>query len=103
MGERISCEVVAAALQQADVPARALDARSVLITDGSFGRAQPLLEETGARVRESVRPLAEADTIPVLGGFIGSTRAGVATTLGRGGSHLSPSLFTSPPPAAEIQ
>jgi aspartate kinase len=103
MGERLSCEIVGAALQQADLPARALDARSVLLTDDSFGRAQPLLEETGARVRESVRPLAEAGTIPVLGGFIGSTREGVSTTLGRGGSDWSASVFGSLLPAEEIQ
>jgi aspartate kinase len=45
----------------------------------------------------------ENDRVPVLGGFIGATRAGVATTLGRGGSDWSASVVGSLLPADEIQ
>jgi aspartate kinase len=103
MGERLSCEIVTAALVEAGLLAKAVDARGVLVTDDAFGRAQPLLVETAARTREVVRPLAEAGTVPVLGGFIGSTREGVTTTLGRGGSDWSASVIGSLLPAEEIQ
>ena len=103
MGERISCEIVAAAMDGAGIRAQALDARSVLLTDDTFGRAAPLMDETGARVREQVLPLVQQGIVPVFGGFIGSTRQGVTTTLGRGGSDWSAAIFGSLLPAEEIQ
>jgi len=103
IGERASCEIVAAALEASGTPAAALDARRLVVTDESFGRAQPLMDETGARVREMVLPIVEKDVVPVVSGFIGATRKGVATTLGRGGSDFSASILGALLPAEEIQ
>jgi aspartate kinase len=103
MGERISCEVMAAALVDAGLPARALDARALLVTDESFGRAAPLMDETATRAREALPPLLESGTVPVVPGFIGATRQGVATTLGRGGSDLTASILGAALGAEEIQ
>ena len=103
MGERLSFEVVAAALRAHGVPARGIDARRVIVTDEAFGRARPLLEETAARAEAEVRPLLEAGIVPVLPGFIAATSAGVSTTLGRGGSDWSASLLGAVMGAAEIQ
>jgi aspartate kinase len=103
LGERLSFELVAGALAARGVPARAVDARQVLVTDAGFGRASPLLEETASRLREHVAPLLEQGVVPVLPGFIGATRDGVATTLGRGGSDWSAALFGSLLGAEEIQ
>jgi aspartate kinase len=60
-------------------------------------------EETRTRVRERVRPLAEAGKVPVLGGYIAATLAGVTTTLGRGGSDWSAAVIGAVLPAEEIQ
>jgi aspartate kinase len=103
IGERISFEIVAGALEAAGVPARAVDARSLIVTDEAFGRAAPLLEETTPRVRETLVPLIENGVVPVLPGFVGSTRKGVTTTLGRGGSDWSASIIGACLPADEIQ
>jgi aspartate kinase len=103
MGERLSCELVASALREAGLPARALDARSVVVTDETFGKALPLAEDTAARAREHVRPLLEQDLVPVLGGFFGATRHGVTTTLGRGGSDWTASILGGVLRAEEIQ
>ena len=103
IGERASCEIVAAALEAGGTPAAAVDARRVVVTDESFGRAQPLMDETGARVREIVRPLVEKGVVPVVSGFIGATRKGIATTLGRGGSDFTASIVGALLPAEEIQ
>jgi len=103
IGERASCEIVAAALEAGGTPAAAVDARRVIVTDDTFGRAQPLMEETGARVRELVLPIVEKGAVPVVAGFIGATRKGVATTLGRGGSDFSASILGALLPAEEIQ
>ena len=38
-------------------------------------------------------PLMDEGSVPVLGGFIGSTEKGVTTTLGRGGSDFTAALI----------
>jgi aspartate kinase len=103
IGERASCEIVAAALEAGGTPAAAVDARHVVVTDETFGRAQPLMEETGVRVRERVLPLLDKGAVPVVSGFIGATRKGVATTLGRGGSDFTASILGALLSAEEIQ
>jgi aspartate kinase len=55
-------------------------------------RAAPLFDETNARLLETVLPLIESGCVPVMGGFIGSTRGGVTTTIGRGGSDFSAAI-----------
>lgn len=103
MGERLSFEIVAAALEASGLDARAIDARAILVTDDTFGRALPLMAETEARVAKTVRGLAQKGAVPVLGGFIASTREGVTTTLGRGGSDWSAAVLGALLPAEEIQ
>ena len=103
MGERLSHEIVAAALRARGVAAREVDARRVVITDESFGRARPLHDETTAGAMAEVQPVLVAGMVPVLGGFIGATRAGATTTLGRGGSDWSASLLGAILGADEIQ
>jgi aspartate kinase len=103
VGERLSCEIVAEAAAEAGLRGRALDARRLIVTDESFGRATPLQEETAGRVREAALPLLGSGSVPVVAGFIGATRQGVTTTLGRGGSDWSASLLGAALGAAEIQ
>jgi aspartate kinase len=103
IGERLCYEIVAAALDHMGLAARAVDARGVIVTDETFGRATPLMEETTAAAARTVRPLLEERVVPVLPGFIGSTRKGVATTLGRGGSDWSAAVIGAALGADEIQ
>ena len=103
IGERLSYEVVAAALDTASLRTQAVDARGVIVTDETFGRAAPLMEETKAAAARNVRPLVDAQVVPVLPGFIGSTKKGVATTLGRGGSDWSAAVVGAALGVEEIQ
>lgn len=103
IGERLSFEIVAAALQAAGIPAQGVDARGVIVTDETFGRALPLLEDTRAAAERTLLPLIESGTVPVLPGFIGSTRKGVSSTLGRGGSDWSAAIVGAVLGAQEIQ
>jgi aspartate kinase len=102
-GELVSSRVVAAALTDAGVPARFVDARQVLITDTQHGAAQPDREQTDQRLGRLVAPPVADGVVPVLGGFIGSNGTGVTTTLGRGGSDYSAALFGAGLRADEIQ
>ena len=102
-GERLSAALVTAVLSAADLPARYVDARRCLVTDGLHGRANPLLSETEQRTRAELVPLLDAGLIPVLGGYIGATAEGVTTTLGRGGSDYSAALVGAALGAREVQ
>jgi aspartate kinase len=103
MGERLSAPIVTAAMQRAGLPAVFVDARDVMITSDDFGRAEPLADDIAAACRTLLAPLVRAGKVPVLGGYIGSTRSGVTTTLGRGGSDFSASLFGAAMEAEAIE
>jgi aspartate kinase len=101
-GECISSEIVAAALEHAGIPTRHVDSREVIVTDDQFTCATPLCWETYAKLRRTVAVWAREQVV-VMGGFIGATGEGIATTLGRGGSDLSASLVGAGIAANEIQ
>ncbi len=93
LGEQLSAPMVAAAFRKEGINAVLVDARKVLVTDDQFGRALPLPERIEAAAREHILPIVRDGGVPVLGGFIGATVDGVTTTIGRGGSDYSASLF----------
>jgi aspartate kinase len=109
-GELLSSQLLAAVLRASGLPAQYVDARECVKTDENFGAATPL-PTTITQTRDRLSPLIEAGTIPVLGGFIGSTEKGmtttlgqgVTTTLGRGGSDYSAAIIGAALGAREIQ
>jgi aspartate kinase len=103
MGELLSSKIVSAALVAAGVPARFVDARCVVTTNDDHTCAAPLTTETDAALRAHVVPILEAGVVPVIGGFVGATRDGHTTTLGRGGSDYSGALVGAGIGAREIQ
>lgn len=92
-GEMLSSLLVCAALVARGVPAEHVDATSVMITSDQFGKAEPRPERIADAAQKTLRPMVERGIVPVLGGYIGSTEQGYVTTLGRGGSDFSASLF----------
>jgi aspartate kinase len=101
-GERLSSLIVAEAFRHMGLPAAQVDARKVIVTNGEFTRATPWYWDTYARLRRTVGLLAR-DRVVVMGGFMGATREGVTTTLGRGGSDLTAALVGAGISADEIQ
>ena len=93
IGERLSAPIVAAAFRRLGIDAVLVDARRVLITEATYGKAEPQEEAIAAAARALIVPLVQAGRVPVLGGFMGATKDGVTTTLGRGGSDYSAALF----------
>ncbi|PYX09284.1 MAG: lysine-sensitive aspartokinase 3 [Acidobacteria bacterium] len=92
MGEHFSSKLVRAALVRNGLEAVWVDAKECIITDAAHTRATPLCDETNRRLQILLAPLLQADRIPVLGGFAGSTLDGIPTTLGRGGSDFSAAI-----------
>jgi aspartate kinase len=92
MGERTSVRIFTAALKNNGVDAcyfDPMDDRWPIITDNSFQNANPMLKECEKNIKEFVLPLVEKGTIPVIAGFLGKTKDGKITTLGRGGSDTT--------------
>ncbi len=73
--------------------AEAVDATELVVTDDRFGNANPLMDLTCERTQACLVPLMEAGTVPVVTGFIGATRDGITTTLGRGGSDYTAAIL----------
>lgn len=93
LGERLSILLVAAALNQHEIPSEAIEATELIVTDGCHGAAEPRMEATRQRCEERLRPILQRSVLPVVTGFIGATSDGVLTTLGRGGSDYSATIL----------
>ncbi len=89
-GERLSAMIVAAAMTGEGTPATFCDARELVVTDASFGRAQVDIETSSEKIRAYFGDLR---AVPVITGFTGATPEGQTTTLGRGGSDYTAALF----------
>ena len=101
-GERLSSQIFTARLGRL-VPASHVDSRACLITDDRFTHATPVLDQTAERLGRIVAPLLKPGSAVVMGGYIASTTGGQTTTLGRGGSDYSATLFGSCLGASEVQ
>jgi aspartate kinase len=101
-GERISSEIVTAALQSAGIAAVHVDSRQLILTDSNHTQAAPLQWETYAKIRRVI-PILGRDRVVVMGGFIGATEEGTTTTMGRGGSDLTATLVGAGIAADEVQ
>ena len=90
-GERNSAFIIAHALSERGVPADYLDARTVIKTDGQFGKAQVNFVQSYQLIADF---FSQKSDIQIVTGFIGSSvKAGLTTTLGRGGSDYTASIL----------
>lgn len=99
-GERMSSRLVSAHLRKIGIPSQACEAHKFgLLTDSRFGAARPVADVED-RIREH---MSKVSGIPVITGFIGCNERGEITTLGRGGSDYSASIFGAAMGVEEIQ
>jgi len=102
IGERLSSILLSEYLVSLQTPARAINAAEVIVTDGVFGNATPILAETRKRAEAILKPLLEQGVLPIVTGFNGATADGRPTTLGRGGSDFSASILAATLDAGEL-
>ena len=88
-GELLSSALVTAMLRDAKVGAEACDARDLIVTDATFGKARVDSEATRERIRAHFR---RGRRLQVVTGFLGATPSGHTTTLGRSGSDYTAAL-----------
>ena len=101
-GERLSALLLSEVLKARGVQSESISGERLIVTDGVHGAATPLLEETGANTETVLRPLLHGETVPVVTGYNGATREGIATTLGRGGSDFSAAILAAALRADEL-
>jgi bifunctional aspartokinase / homoserine dehydrogenase 1 len=89
-GERNSAAIIALAMADAGIPTDFCDARRLIRTDDHFTAAKVDMNETFQLIKDHYtrHPKVQAVT-----GFVGSTEAGLTTTLGRGGSDYTAAII----------
>jgi aspartate kinase len=105
MGERTSARIFAASLKSRGMQARYYDPSDrdwPIITDNNFQNANPLKINSIKRIRRYLKPVVDDGMIPVIGGFIGRTRDGRISTMGRGGSDTTALLLAMALEADEV-
>jgi aspartate kinase len=102
-GELLSSRIVHAAMSAAGLRSVWVDPRRLVLTDDAYTQAMPLLEEIDEAVPRELGPALDEGLVPVTGGYVGATRDGVTTTLGRGGSDYSAAIVGAALNAREIQ
>ena len=100
-GERLLAPIISAALRQRGIPSTVIDGCDAgILTTPQHGESTALLE-SDSRIKKRIGPLLEKE-VPVIMGFMGCTRNGVVTTLGRSGSDYSASIIGAGIDADEI-
>jgi aspartate kinase len=102
-GERLSTLILCHCLASRGVPAELADSRRFIITDDNFTRAAPVFDLTDSAIRADLLPSVNAGKVPVVQGFIGSTRKGITSTIGRGGSDYTAAIIGAALEAYDIQ
>jgi bifunctional aspartokinase / homoserine dehydrogenase 1 len=102
IGERLSALMTAEYLEASGLPARAVNAAGVIVTDAVFGNATPIMEATRKKAASVLEPLLASGVLPIVTGFNGATVDGRSTTLGRGGSDFSASILAAALDATEL-
>ena len=105
MGERTSIRIFSTALKTNGAEScyfDPIDSNWPIITDSAFQNANPILKDCEKNIRECVLPVLEKGIIPVVAGFLGKTKDGKITTLGRGGSDTTAFVLAEALGADEI-
>lgn len=92
LGERLSSRIMQHALERNGMKSFAMDTDSLIRTDDHSLEAIVDIPASRLLVRRAVSPLVKRGVTPILTGFIGGTRDGHTTLLGRGGSDYSASI-----------
>ncbi len=98
MGERTSARIFATALVSKGLKPVLVDPEFdnwPIVTDDKHLDANPVYGETEKEVQRKIQPMLEAGEVPVVCGFLGKTRSGKVTTLGRGGSDTTALILGS--------
>ena len=92
-GELLSSTIICFAMNAKGIRTNWIDARKMMITNDSYLKGEPVVEEIVARVPGMIEEAYKGMDAVITQGFIASNMAGRQTVLGRGGSDYSASLI----------
>lgn len=102
-GELLSSYIIFNALNASGVKCAFADARECVITDNQYLKGEPDINEIKERVPKYINEQFSDNDALIIQGFIASSKDGINTTLGRGGSDYSASLIGLAMGASEIE
>lgn len=103
LGERLIVPIAAQAFADNGIKAQWVAANELILTDDNFVSASPLMNETRDQTRAKLMPILDSGAVVVTTGFIGATKKGIITTLGRGGSDYTATIVGAAIDADEVQ
>lgn len=92
-GELISSYIVSTYLNEQKIDNQWLDARSIIHTDNNYREGNVDFDKTRNAARELVTKSLEKHNVLITQGFIGKTKEGKTTTLGREGSDYTAAIL----------
>lgn len=93
VGELLSTAIIAAYLNQEQVPIQWLDVRDLIKTDSTYRDASIDYPATQKAVESILKPALKKNTRVIVQGFIGSTDENNTVTLGREGSDYTAAIM----------
>jgi aspartokinase/homoserine dehydrogenase 1 len=99
-GERLCTTLIYEILKSQGIDCQYLDARKLINTNSNFGMAEVNFEKTNAQIQDY---FSKTSSLQLITGFIGANDDNVTTTLGRGGSDYTASIFGAALNAEEIE
>ncbi|MFX0103816.1 MAG: aspartate kinase [Candidatus Hodarchaeota archaeon] len=92
-GEKLSTFIMSEFFTSKGFDSTYIPADQLVVTDDRFGNALPLMDFTLRKVKRQIVPIISRDAFPCVTGFIGITKEGYTTTLGRGGSDFTATIL----------
>jgi aspartate kinase len=89
-GEKLSCSIIAAAIANRGIRCEFLNASKLIKTDDAFGNANVDFKLTNKNIADYFK---KHKKLQIITGFISSSYKNEITTLGRGGSDYTASIF----------
>jgi bifunctional aspartokinase / homoserine dehydrogenase 1 len=92
-GELLSSMIISAVFQSKNIPNKWIDSRNVIRTNSNYGMASTDMAVTQDAIKQFI--LNNPSSLYIAPGFIASDQEGITTTLGRGGSDYSASIYAA--------
>lgn len=90
-GEQLSTLIIASRATEIGINIKLVDSRKLIRTDDHFMQANVLTDYTFNKIKKNSTP--KDNQLIIAQGFIAATQEGIQTTLGRGGSDYTATLF----------
>ena len=92
-GEYLSSTIICHAMNARGIRTNFVDARSMMVTNDNYLKAEPKYKEIIPRVLEVIPKAYDGVDAVITQGFVGMSKDGEPTVLGRGGSDYSASII----------